>query len=53
MEPIKSLVRPNRVDEVNDVAEHLGISGITVTEAPRQTKNATASMSACTEKRPT
>ena len=32
MKLIKSIVRPNKVDEVKDALEKLGISGMTVTE---------------------
>lgn len=32
MRLIKSIVRPNKVDEVKDALEKLGISGMTVTE---------------------
>jgi len=32
MKLIKSIVRPNKVDEVKEVLEKLGISGMTVTE---------------------
>ena len=32
MKPIKSIVRPNKVDEVKDALEKIGISGMTVTE---------------------
>ena len=33
MKLIKSIVRPNKVDEVRDALEKLGIGGVTVTEA--------------------
>ena len=32
MKMIKSIVRPNKVDEVKDALEKIGISGMTVTE---------------------
>ena len=32
MKLIKSIVRPNKVDEVKDALEKIGISGMTVTE---------------------
>jgi nitrogen regulatory protein PII len=32
MKMIKSIVRPNKVDEVRDALEKLGIAGVTVTE---------------------
>ena len=32
MKLIKSIIRPNKVDEVKDALEKLGISGMTVTE---------------------
>ena len=34
MKLIKSIVRPNKVDEVKDALAKLGVSGMTVTEVP-------------------
>ena len=40
MKLIKAIVRPNKVEEVSDALQGLGISGLTVTEGtgPRQTE---------------